>query len=88
MQQAGIREPHATANGLRHGFGVAANSARVPLTLAPRAPGDRGGIEPAYIPSLAVVEPANAGVPGLAGQTPERWYQAYVSQVEGLCGVG
>ena len=26
-------------------------------------------------------------VPGLAGQTPEQWYQAYVRQVEGLCGV-
>ena len=52
-----------------------------------RAPWDRCGIEQAYVPRLAVVEQANAGVPGLAGQTPEQWYQAYVSQVEGLCEV-
>ena len=53
--------------------------------LVHRAPWDRCGIEQTYVPHLAVGAQANAGVPWLAGQTPEPWYQGYVSQVEGLC---
>ena len=55
--------------------------------LVHRAPWNRCGIEQAYVPRLEGVEEANAGVRGLAGQTPEQWYQAYVRQVETLCGV-
>ena len=33
MAQAGIRGPHASPKGLRHGFGVAAVTSGVPLNL-------------------------------------------------------
>ena len=33
MAQAGVRGPHASPKGLRHGFGVAAVTAGVPLNL-------------------------------------------------------
>ncbi len=36
MAAAGISGPHATPKGLRHGFGVAAVSAGIPLNLAQR----------------------------------------------------
>ena len=55
--------------------------------LVHRAPWDRCAVEQAYVSSLEMVVQANAGVSGLAGQMPERWYQAYARQVEGLCGV-
>ncbi len=55
--------------------------------LVHRAPWDRCAVEQAYVSSLEMVVQAKAGVSGLAGRMPERWYQAYARQVEGLCGV-
>ena len=36
MEAAGLDGPHASPNGLRHGFGVAAVSAGIPLNLVQR----------------------------------------------------
>ena len=36
MHAAGLERPHASPKGLRHGFGVAAVSAGIPLNLVQR----------------------------------------------------